>query len=103
MGRDGAFKSNSIHMEGSYEKDQKTIGGLDFFAELTNLQIFCRSKCKVCSSDALNSPTPASENQASTMFVPGSPQDCGEREVAAHFAFFPSASLTFLKVLVLLS
>lgn len=43
-GRDGAFKSSSIHMEGSYEKDQKTIGGLDFFDELTNLQIFFRSK-----------------------------------------------------------
>lgn len=68
-GRDGAFKSNSIHMEGSYEKDQKTIGGLDFFDELTNLQIFCRSKQKVCFSDAVSSPTPASENQASTMFV----------------------------------
>lgn len=68
-GRDHAFKSNSIHMEGSYEKDQKTIGGLDFFDELTNLQIFCRSKQKVCFSDAVSSPTPASENQASTMFV----------------------------------
>lgn len=69
-------------MEGSYEKDQKTIGGLDFFDELTNLQIFCRSKSKVCFSDAVNSPTPASENGASTMFVPGSPQGGGEREVA---------------------
>jgi len=27
-------------MEGSYEKDQKTIVGLDFFDELTNLQTF---------------------------------------------------------------
>lgn len=44
VGRDGAFKGNSIHMEGSYEKVQKTIGGLDFFDELTNLQIFCRSE-----------------------------------------------------------
>lgn len=43
-GRDGAFKGSAIHMEGPYKKDQKTIGGLDFFDELTNLPIFCSSK-----------------------------------------------------------
>lgn len=46
VGRGGALKSTSIHMEGSEQGDQKTIGGLDFFDELTNLQIFCRSKLK---------------------------------------------------------
>lgn len=44
VGRGGALKSSSINGEGSYQRDQKTIGGLDFFDELTDLQIFCRSK-----------------------------------------------------------
>lgn len=86
-------------MEGSYQRDQKTIGGLDFFDELTNLQIFCRSKWKVCFSDAANGPTPGSANQA--VQCAGSLQRWADWEVA-HSAFFPSASRTFPEVLVLL-
>lgn len=85
-------------MEGSYEKDQKTIVGLDFFDELTNLQTAADLNKRSVSQMQCAAPPRLWKAGWSSVCA----RDCRGRQHTL-LAFLPSASLAFLKVLVLLS